>query len=183
MVKTEVKGLTLKSRYDFVKHTFGKEAFKKVLPHLRPETRALFEDELSIRATAWYNLDLQTDFETTVCKVLGRGDEGIYRKMGAYSVDYNETPYADVSKFLQMYIVIFPRYCRPGRMEVEMVSQTECYVRLHDLTSTFPNCESNLGYIARYMEVLNLKDIKAQETHCTRDLGVSSCEYHFTWRI
>ncbi len=183
MVKTEVKGLTLKSRYDFVKQTFGKDAFKKVLPHLRPETRALFEDELRIRATSWYNLDIQTDFETTVCTVLAGGDEGIYRKMGAYSVDFNATPYPDVSKFLQMYIVIFPRYCRPGRMEVEMISDTEGYVRLLDLTSTFPNCESNMGYIARYMEVLKLKDIKAQETHCTRDLGVKSCEYHFTWRV
>jgi predicted hydrocarbon binding protein len=183
MVKTEVKGLTLKSRYIFVEKTFGKDAIKKVLPFLRPETRALFEDELKIRATSWYDLDIQTDFETTVCKVLAGGDKGIYRKMGGYSVDYNETPYPDVSKFLQMYIVIFPRYCRPGRMEVEFVSDTECYVRLHDLTSTFPNCESNLGYIARYMEVLKLKDVRAHETHCTKDPGVKFCEYHFTWKL
>src|SRR5512137_893964 len=115
MVKTEIKGLTLKSRYNFVKQTYGKDAFKKVLPQLKQETRAVFEDELKIRATSWYNLDIQTDFETTVCKVLAGGDESIYRKMGAYSVDFNESPYPDVTKFLQMYVVIFPRYCRPGR--------------------------------------------------------------------
>lgn len=183
MVKTEVKGLTLKSRYNFVKQTYGKDAFKKVLPLLRPETRAVFEDELKIRATSWYDLDIQTDFETTVCKVLAGGDKGIYRRMGAYSVDFNETPYPDVDKFLQMYIVIFPRYCRPGRMEVEMVSKTECYVRLHELTSTFPNCESNIGYIVRYMEVLRLKDIRGVEIQCTKDKGVKFCEYHFTWRL
>jgi len=183
MVKTEVKGLTLKSRYKFVKQTYGKDAFQKVLPHLRPETRALFENELKIRATSWYNLEIQSDFETTVCKVLAGGDEGIFRKMGGFSVDFNESSFKDVNQFLQMYIVIFPRYCRPGRMEVEMVSDTECYVRLFDLTSTFPNCESNIGYIVRYMEVLKLKDIKAEEIRCTKDKGVKSCEYHFTWQI
>jgi hypothetical protein len=183
MVKTEVKGLTLKSRYEFVEKNFGKDAFKKILPLLKAKTRAIFEDEKKIRATSWYDLDIQTDFETTVCRVLGGKDESIYRRMGAHSVDFNESPFANVWKFLDMYVVIFPRYCRPGRMEIEKVSETECYVRLHDLTSTFPNCESNMGYIVRYMEILGLKDIKAEETQCTKDKGVKTCEYHFTWSL
>lgn len=188
MAMTEIKGITLKSRYDFVKHIYGEDAFQKVLPQLKPETRALFEDELKIRATSWYNLDIQTDFETTVCRVLADGDEGVYRRMGAFSADFHDSNFSfgelrDPSKFLQMYVVIFGRYCRPSRMEVEMVGKTECYVRLHELTSTFPNCESNIGYIVRNMENLKLKDIVAEETQCTKDEGVDICEYHIKWRV
>jgi hypothetical protein len=103
--------------------------------------------------------------------------------MGGYSADFNTTDYPDVFKFLQMYVVIFPRYCRPGRMEIEKVSDTECYVRLHEIESTFPNCESNIGYIVRYMEILGLKEIVGEETQCTKDAGVKTCEYHFTWSL
>jgi hypothetical protein len=181
-----IKGVTLKSRLDFIRHEYGEEGLQKLLPHLKEEARELFANPKRIRATSWYEFDIQVDLDQALCKYLAGGDEGIYRKMGGWSAEFQEahaalTDFREPLKFLQMHSVIFGRFFEPGRMEVEMVGPTEAYMRIYEFRSVKENCETNMGFLTRSLEIIGASNIKVKETQCTEDPGVPFCEYHIIW--
>jgi hypothetical protein len=182
----EVKGLTLKSRIRFIEQTYGKESLKDLAKHLRPETAALVSDPVKLRATAWYDLEIQTDLDTNVCKHLAKGDEEVYRKMGAFSADFQSftaggKEVRDPIKMFQLIGAVFDRYFRPGRIDIIKVSDKEALLRLFEFRSNKENCMSNLGFLEKSLKVHGFRPVLVEETQCSENPLHKYCEYHIKW--
>lgn len=182
-----IKGITLKSRLDFIENNYGKDALQRILPGLSDLARALFSDPRKIRATSWYDFGIQIEVDRAVRDHLADGDEEIFKKMGAWSAEFqreHSTPsdQNDPWKFLQLQAVIFGRYFKPGRMELVRASSSEGYMRLHEFRSARENCDSNLGFLKKHLEIFGLEGVEVTEIQCTEDPKVRYCEYHFKWK-
>lgn len=180
-----VKGLTIKSHISFVEKTYGKGAVAKVLPYLGPTAKPLYSDTKAIRATAWYDLEVQVDFDKAVCKHLAKGDEDVYYQMGAYSAEFGGSSVArethDPWKFMQLLKAVFNRYFEPGGLEIVKVGEKEAYLSFMDFRSVRENCLTNLGFLRRNLELCGFKPIIVKETQCSADPKVKYCEYHLKW--
>jgi hypothetical protein len=187
MAKMEIKGIILKSRMDFIQQRYGDEGLRKLLPHLSGKAKEVFSNPKSIRATSWYDFALQTELDRAICKYLEDGDKGIYLKMGEWSADFQESqsPLSEFKgpwKFLQMHSVIFARFFNPGKMELVQIGPSEVHMRLHQFRSNKENCDTNIGFLRRSLEIIGAKHIMVEETMCTQDPKVPYCEYHLKWR-
>ena len=182
----EIKGLTLKSRIRFVEQTYGKDALKTLAKYLKPDTAALVSDPIKIRATAWYDLDIQLELDRNVCKHLAGGDRGVYKKMGAFSADFQSfragaKDVRDPIKMFQITAAVFDRYFRPGHMEILKDSEKEAHLRLFDFRSNKENCLSNLGFLEKSLELHGFRPIIVEETQCSENPPHKYCEYHVKW--
>jgi hypothetical protein len=187
MTGMQVKGLTLKSRIRFVEKAYGKDALRGLVKHLRPETAALVSDPVKLRATAWYDLEVQSELDRAICKHLADGDQGVYRKMGAFSAEFQSfrtggKDIRDPIKMFQMIGAVFDRYFQPGHMELVKVSDKETYLRLFEFRSVKENCLSNLGFLERSLELNGFTPVIVEETQCSEDPSKKYCEYHIKWK-
>ena len=183
----KIKGIILKSRLDFIEHTYGKGGLGKVLPYLGKTCKDLFSNPAKIRATSWYDFDLQTEMDRAICKYLGKGNKEVYRKMGEFSADFQEqksalSEFRGPWNFLQMHSVIFGRFFKPGRMELVRKGPNEVHMRLHEFRSNWENCETNLGFLSRSLETIGVKEVNVVENQCSQDPSVPYCEYLITWK-
>jgi hypothetical protein len=181
-----IKGIILKSRLDFIERTFGKDALDRILPHLGQRGRDLFSNPAKIRATSWYDFEIQTELDKAICRHLSKGDRSIYRKMGENSADFQEqqsalSEFKGPWNFLQMHAVIFGRFFKPGRMELIREGPNEVLMRLHEFRSNWENCETNIGFLARSLELIGVKNVNVVEIRCSQDPSVPYCEYLITW--
>lgn len=181
-----IKGITLKSRLAFVEHTYGRGAIDKVIPQLRGETKMLVSEPLRIKASGWYGFSVQIELDRTICKVLAKGDKGIYRTMGAFSAEYHDKLVSvrqntDPWRLLNLITITCERFFRPGRSEVIKVSNTEAKILIHDFLSTKENCEGNMGFLKHSLEMSGAKDVEITEPQCSGRNSEVPCEYHIKW--
>ena len=181
-----IKGITLKSRVEFIIHEYGEGGLQKLVESLEGMTKDLFSDTKKIRATSWYDFKIQVDVDTAIYKVLADGDGDVYLRMGAFTADFQEDnlsipEYKDPWKFLQLQGVIFGRYFKPGRMELKRVGPTEVCVRIHEFRSSHENCMTNIGFFMKSLENMGLKNVLVEETQCSEDPDMAYCEYRVKW--
>ena len=184
--KQFIKGITFKSRADFVTDAYGPNAFGKLIPHLSGELKAMVEDPVRVRPTAWYPFDYQQALDEAIYKVLASGDANVFRRMGAFSADYENRNnlikiFTDPWRFLNHQPTIWSRYFKPGSVDVIRVSDREAKVHLHSFRSSEANCQTNLGYFIRSIEICGAEDVHVVETQCTKDPGVEYCEFRIRW--
>ena len=182
-----IKGLTFKSRVTFLEKTYGPEALTRLIPHLEGEVKGLIANPRSIKATAWYPLEDQVRLDKTICKYLANGDETIYRKMGAFSAEFHDShiqvkQYKDPWRFINLHSTIYPRFFKPARVEILRPSSHEARIRIFEFRSVKENCETNIGFFFRNLELCGAEEVEVVETQCTRDPGVEFCEYKVRWR-
>lgn len=187
MDKREIKGIILKSRVDFIITNFGEGGLSKVVARLRGEAKELMIEPKKVRATGWYGFKLQGEIDDAICNVLAGGDEDIFRRMGAWSAEFQERmstvkQFSDPWRFLTMHSTVFSRFYRPGRMELIKVSDREARMRLHGFMSTGQNCITNMGFISRGIEMAGAEDVTVEEIQCTERDGVEFDEYRIKWR-
>jgi hypothetical protein len=188
MAKQFVKGILLKSRLDFLERNFGADAIERLLPHLKGEAKELFSDTKKIRATSWYDFEINKELDETIRRVLVKGDAGVFWRMGAFTNEFQTVSssrhaYHDPWKYLAVHISVLPRFWKPGRAELIRVDDGEAIIRIHDLRSTRHYCLTNLGFFHTGLEMAGATEVEVVETQCTEDPKVQYCEYRlrFKW--
>lgn len=181
-----IKGLTLKSRIAFIKHNFGPDAIGRLVPNLNGKVRELVENPMEIHSTHWYDFDIQLELDRAICKVLAKGDTAIYRKMGAYSAEFeiseehSGTP-DNMMRFLKLQMTLFSHYFKPGSVEMVPGKENEVLIRVKGFRSVHENCETNIGFLKRAVELRGAEDVTAEETRCSKDPNMEFCEYRLRW--
>ncbi len=180
-----MKGVVFTSRHNFVRSRYGPAAWQRVLEVLPPGSRKLLAK--TVKSGDWYPLTLNEEVDRAICRVLAAGDPQIYRTMGAYSADLTieGTSPGDVEArnpggFLRAIDRYAPRYYDGSVAVVELPADGHGILRFYGIRSNEPNCESNLGYFGRGIELCGGRDVRAHENRCTRDGGKFD-EYEFTW--
>jgi len=187
MAQMRIKGLTLKSRIQYVDQFYGKDALASIMKYLRPETAAVLAEPRKVRATAWYDLRVQVDLDQTIYRHLAKSDAGIYKKLGAFSAEFQSVgagghAISDPWKMFQMVGSVFDRYFSPGRLEIIKVNDKEVMLRLFEFRSVKENCLSNLGFLSKSLELNGFKPTIVEETVCSEDPSAKYCEYHIGWK-
>ena len=180
-----VKGIILKSRLDFLEATYGPDALESILPHLKGKAKEVFSEPKKIRATSWYDFDINIEVDKVICEVLANGDTDIFRRLGAFTNQFQTTSaskhaYHDPWKYLALHVGVLPRFWKPGRAELVKVNDGEAVIRVYDLKSNRDYCLTNLGFFQTGLELSGARNVVAEETMCTGDPG-PHCEYRFTF--
>ena len=181
-----IKGITLKSRAAFIEANYGPDGMQTILSTLSGEAKDLFTDPMRIKATGWYAFELQVEVDEAICKVLAKGDPNVYRLMGGFSAEYHDKQLAmkqftEPWKFLTLQTMIWSRFFKPGQAEVIKVSDREAKIHVYGFRSVHENCETNMGFFHRSLELCGAEDVSVVETQCTKDAGVEYCEYRLRW--
>lgn len=185
MVDPEIKGMTLKSRIEYITLHFGAASVKKVFAKLK-EKRG---DDLSnkILATKWYPLQLQSDLDDIIRYDLANGDELIYQKLGAHSADMHyKEKYSGFLKDKDPFNVLkkstfaFDLYFRPGKALCTKTGPKEIKIEVSLFKSTSKNCQTNIGFYKRAVELSGGKDVKVVERTCTGK-GDGMCTFIISW--
>jgi len=183
----QVKGMVLKSRLDFLEHVYGTDAHAKVVTYLTGRTKEALSKPQFIKASSWYDFQVQAELDKAICKAMAGGDAAVYRQMGAFSnqfqaaaaaVDHFENPW----KWFKFHVIAFPRFYNPGRLEVVKLNEGECFMRFHDTKTTKENCETNIGFTKKGLEMCGCTDVDVVETKCTAKELTKFCEFHITFK-
>lgn len=186
MVEAEIKGMTLKSRIEYLTIHFGPDAVDKVFAKLKKKRG----DDLSkkILATKWYPLDLQIDLDDIIKYEFAKGDELIYQKLGAHSADMHyKEKYSgflkdkDPHNVLNKSIFAFDLYFRPGKAVCTKLGPKETKIEISLFKSNPKNCQTNIGFYKRAVELSGGKDVKVEEKSCTGK-GDRVCTFVISWK-
>lgn len=180
-----IKGVVLASRHSFVVARHGRAAWARLLAGVSAECRALLEPK--VRPSAWYPLRYCDEVDIAICGLFAAGDQRIYRIMGQYSADTTawggfgaHMDGRDPQGFLRAAQEFAPRFFDPCRLEILPRGDRHVLIRLSGFVSSEPNCESNLGFFTRGLELCGATRVSAKEDRCSRR-GAPADEYDIRW--
>ena len=190
MAEQQIKGMILKSRLTYLEKRFGPDALSKVLPLMKGRSKEVMADHKNIRATGWYPFSINKELDMAIFLAFGKGDERLYKDMGGFSNEFQDSVssvdiFSSPWKFLRLQANAFPRFWRPGRLElIEVKTSGDCeaIMKFHEVRSCRTNCLTNIGFLEKGLEMCGAQDIKVWETKCTEDLTVAFCEMHMTFK-
>ncbi len=182
---TRIKGIVFTSRREFVTNRWGAAGWDRVLASLGTESRRTLQGRLL--GTSFYPLQLNDEVDRAICTALASGDVRIYREMGEYSANLHiPMSYAgpvsskDPVAFLRAAASNAPKYYDAGTGEVEVRGPCYGILRLQGFQSTQTNCETNLGFFARGLELCGAIRVRPNEPVCSARGGWKD-EYEFRW--
>jgi len=183
--QARIKGVVLTSRRDGVRAKYGMQGWRRLVESLGPESQRVLRNP--IRATGWYPLALNEELDWAICNTLEGGDRTVFRRLGAHSAEVlmAVTYAAAVAKqsptaFLRGVILQAPRYFDGLRAAVDEPAAGHLILRLSGIVSNEPNCESNLGFFVRGIELCGGRDVSGSELECTvKGAGSDIYEFRF----
>ncbi len=180
-----IKGLILAARRNWIQGAHGRKALDAVLLQVPTSSREVLLRP--IRATGWYPIAVNADLDWAICKVMGRGDHGIFRRLGAHSADLivsstypGQVRSHDAAGFLAAVAHQAPRYYEGLSVVVERSGPGHSVLSFSGIVSNEPNCESNIGYYLRGIEICGGTAATGNELSCTAQ-GAASDRYEFRW--
>jgi hypothetical protein len=108
--------------------------------------------------------------------------------MGAYSADIQFTEKyagfvrtADPHNILRKSTVAYDRFFRPGKAEYQILGPTEGRITISLFKSSPNNCQTNIGFYKRAVELSGGKDVMVREEGCTGK-GDPACKFVLSWK-
>ena len=131
--KYEVKGSSLKTKFDFIKENYPPQKVKII--------EELFSDRgiFPILESKWYDYSIYIDLLNTIAVSLYNGDFKKLEKLGAYSANLALTGVyksfiskKDFLSFLKSMTILHSRFYNMGKMEVKVLSENEAEIILSE---------------------------------------------------
>lgn len=182
-----VKGLLLKSRFEYVKQFFGEKGEAALLEAISPEARAMVAD--GILVSTWYPIDPVIEILVKMDEVFGKGDFELARKMGAHTarmalaggVQQSFAKENDPAFVLRMGPLLWQQYYDTGRVEVEALGPESAVSRIFEFGAPHRAiCMGMLGWIEEAVGIWGGRDVRVNEVKC-RTRGDDFCEYTCHW--
>ena len=176
-----VKGLLLKSRFEYVKQFFGEKGEAALLNAISPEARAMVAD--GILVSTWYPIDHVIEILVRMDELLGKGDFELARKMGAHTarmalaggVQQSFAKEHDPAFVLKMGPLLWQQYYDTGRVEAELLEAESAVSRIIDFGSPHRAiCMGMLGWIEEAMGIWGAENVRINESKC-RTRGDNIC--------
>jgi hypothetical protein len=182
-----VKGSVLLSRRAFVQKHFGHEAWDQVLAALPAEDRAVLCGMLL--NVAWFPFKLGERLDATIVRILGKGDEKVFQRIGQVSADENLNgahkhflAAGSPEKFLRQTSEIYKFYYDSGYRTYEPDGPTGAVLTTYEAdTFSRMDCLTIIGWHTRALEMLGAKDVQMKEETC-RANGADFCRYRVRWK-
>lgn len=182
-----VKGLLLKSRFEYVRQFFGEKGEAALLSAISSEARAMVVD--GILVSTWYPIEHVIEILVKMDEVLGKGDFELARKMGAYTarmalaggVQQSFAKENDPAFVLKMGPLLWQQYYDTGRIEVEALGPESAVSRIIDFGAPHRAiCMGMLGWIVEAVGIWGGENVRVNEPKC-RTRGDDICEFTCHW--
>jgi len=184
----EVKGAALVSTKDFIIKKFGDTGYKKWLNEL-PENIAKIYFE-SILLSKWFPLkECLTEPTQIMCNMFYKSDVKGAWEAGRYSAEYSLRGIYRIfvkmgsPQFIaQKASLILPLFYKPSRMSVEMLSDTNGSLKIHQFSDICDIIENRIG---GWIEMaLELSGCKLENFKITKSLtsGDEYTEFMVNWK-
>jgi predicted hydrocarbon binding protein len=181
-----VKGLVLKTRIDYVRKTYGDEAWGKLVASLSPQARAAVRGDVLV--STWYPLSVSVEMLVAIDQMFGAGDLALCREMGRHSARIAlSSVYKSFSIEKDMHFVnrmtplIWNQYYDSGEMTIETTKGRAC-IRIRGFAEPHPAlCLGILGWLEGANEAWGVEDVKVEETTCSTR-GQGCCTFVVTGR-
>lgn len=181
-----VKGVVLIARKEFVEDEYGRADWAKVVEALEEPHRSVLRRPLL--SFSWYPFETNQALDIAICRLLAEGDKSIFRRLGRFSAEKNlssvhstfvrgETPHS----LLETAAPILRTYYDEGERVYERTGPQSCILTTRgDGCFSRSDCETNLGWFERAVEIQGGKNVRVREPRC-RGAGADRCEYHIEW--
>ena len=182
-----VKGLLLKSRFEYVRQFFGEKGEAALLHAISSEARAMVAD--GILVSTWYPIDHVIEILVKLDELLGKGDFELARKMGAHTarmalaggVQQSFAKENDPAFVLKMGPLLWQQYYDTGRVEVESLGPESAVSRILDFGAPhLAICMGMLGWIEEAIGMWGGQNVRVEMTTC-RTRGDDICEFTTHW--
>jgi uncharacterized protein (TIGR02265 family) len=183
----KVKGNILLARKSFVEKHFGADGWARVLQSLDAKDRAVFEGAVS--NVGWYAFGVGQRLDAAIVKVLGNGDQGVFKRMGAASAQANLTTVhknflvpGNPQGFLAHAPIIYRFYYDTGRREYESTGPHSGVLTTYDAdTFSKVDCLTVIGWYEEALKMCGAKEAVVVEEAC-RAQGKPHCRYRLQWK-
>jgi hypothetical protein len=183
---SNVKGMALSTRVDFIRERFGADAYARVLTAVTPKTREILEG--MVLPQMWVPMVEYADFLTTTDRLLGKGDLELVVEMGRYAAARNlPTIYKVFLRFASpIYVMskatsIWNLNYDSGRLVTEERGPTTAYLRVEVDRPSCAQCASVRGWAEGAAAVCGVSDVRSKKLEC-RSAGGKACDFLLTWR-
>jgi uncharacterized protein (TIGR02265 family) len=187
-MSNQVKGAVLISRVEYVRSEYGDAAWQRVLARVSPASRQLLEGLLL--SSAWYAFEINTDLDHAIVEVLGHGDRGIFKKMGAKSAQANLSgPHqaflkkGDPQAFMAATDLVYRFYYNTGRREYRQSGPGSGVITTYDAETFSENdCLTVMGWYEEALRMCGATSVRITEETC-RARGGPHCRYQVSWTV
>ena len=187
-MSTQVKGAVLLARRAYVTKDFGDIGWQKVLDELPERSRSTIEGNLL--STQWYPFSVNLDLDATIVKVLGGGNNSIFKDIGAASASENlggpHRPFLAPGKpdvFLSRTAAIYSFYYDIGRRDYEATGPTSgTMTTFGGETASKNDCLTVIGWYEAALKMCGARQVDMVEDSC-RANGDPYCRYQISWQM
>ncbi len=187
-MSTNVKGAVIMARRSFVIKHHGEDVWQQVLDRLGPEERATLEHGLL--GAKWYPFSLNEPLDAAIVEVVGRGDQGIFKTIGAMSARENlngpHRPFltpGDPALFMARTDRIYSFYYDTGRREYQSTGPTSGIMTTYEgETASANDCLTVIGWYEEALEMCGAKSVSIVEEAC-RARNADVCRYRVSWQV
>jgi uncharacterized protein (TIGR02265 family) len=143
-----------------------------------------------ISNVGWYPFALGQKVDAAIVKVLGKGDQNFFKKVGAASAQSNLTTVhkhflapGNPAAFLAHAPLIYRFYYDTGRREYQATGPTSGVLTTYDAeTFSHVDCLTVIGWYEEALRMCGAKDVVMVEEEC-RANGKPHCRYRVHWTM
>lgn len=181
-----VKGAVLLARGAFVRDEFGDAGWKRVLDGMSEGTRKVLSG--SILSASWYPFAVNQELDEAIVRVVGRGDRGIFKRIGAWSARQNLSGAhksflapGNPQGFLARTGSIYRTYYDQGHRDYEATGPTSGVMTTFDAeTYSSDDCLTVVGWYEEALAMCGARGIVIVEERCRAE-GAPFCRYQLRW--
>ena len=185
---TQTKGAVLLARRAFVTKNYGAAGWQRVLEGLPERSRPTIEGNML--STRWYPFSVNNDLDATIVKVLGGGNDSIFKAIGAASASENlggpHRPFLAPGKpelFLSRTASIYSFYYNIGRRDYEATGPTSGVMTTFGGEASSKNdCLTVIGWYEEALKMCGATQVDMVEESC-RAKGDPYCRYQISWSM
>jgi uncharacterized protein (TIGR02265 family) len=183
---SDIRGLIIQSRLDYLEKIGGNSHFQNVLSKLNESARQTISEQVFI--TNLYPFSLLKELDTVIGESLDKPVETIFREIGTQYAEvildryfYNYIEAQNPQKFLAQIKNLYPYLWNFGKYSYQKVEPTRALVHFdYDEDIHKPYCWFTQALLIRGVEICGGKNVQLTESECEAEDG-EACVYHISW--
>ncbi len=184
---SDILGIVIQSRLDYVEKTAGSSVLNQVLQKLSEPVRQAVGEQVFL--TNLYPFHLLRDLDMAIGESLDKPLEVIFRETGSAFADsildryfYNYVEARNPQKFLAQIKNLYPYLWKFGRYSYRKENNGSAVVRFeYDEDIHKPYCWFMQEFLKRGVEICGAESVRLTEKECEAEDG-EACVYHLQWK-
>jgi uncharacterized protein (TIGR02265 family) len=183
---SDIKGLMIHSRLDYVENLPDRQQYQRLLQHLGDSVRQSIGEQVFL--TNSYPFSLLKELDTAIGEILNSTPESIFRDIGKRSANlvlyqyfFNYVQSQNPHGFLAQIEKLYPYMCNLGQYFYQKTDQKSARLKfIYDADIHKPYCWFIQEFMQTGIEICCGGKVTLKEIQCEADDG-ESCMYEVSW--